>query len=88
MLFTGLPRCSIGYRHVLIVEESHEAIVVVLHNQEEKTPDEAKYFLSLPEAHILVTSILANNGILHIQKMDLRKNYGVTFCEFRTISPH
>lgn len=88
MLFTGLPRCSSGYRHVLVVEESHEAVVVVLHNQEEKTPDEAKYFLALPETHVLVASILENNNRLLVQIADMRKNYGITFCEFRTISPH
>ena len=88
MLFTGLPVCSPGHKHVLVIEESPDLIVIVLHDKEKDTRDSAKYFLPLPETHILVKSILESGGGLRVQKIDLRKNYGVTLCEFRTISPH
>ncbi len=85
MLFTGLPQCSPENRHVLVVEESPNIIALELHNKEKGGQVSAKYFLPLHESHPLVIALSTEESLL-VEKAEIRKLFGVTLSDFRTIS--
>lgn len=85
MLFARLPRCSDGFAHILVVEESDDSIILEVHNRNVESRIETKYFLLLEESHPLVEAILGSENRLLVEKSNLRKNFGVNFSDFRTV---
>ncbi|MCF7843624.1 hypothetical protein K9M47_01865 [Candidatus Gracilibacteria bacterium] len=74
MFVTLLPGCSSGHKHVLVVEESLNSIILELHNREKGNESDAKYFLPLPESHPLIEAIFKDNNRLRVEKAEIRKN--------------
>lgn len=88
MLFSSLPLCSDGNKHVLVVEDSLSSVILELHDKEKGNQLDAKYFISLNESHPLVTTILENENRIQVEKADLRIKFGINFSDFRTIAKH
>ncbi len=84
-LFARLPRCSNGFAHVLVVEESADSIILEVHNKNEESRIETKYFLLLEENHPLVEAILRNDNRLLVGRSELKEKYGKQFSDFGTV---